>query len=92
MLWNHLYFLQPEARKEICEYDNTLNFVIILVKNNIEIVERNVDVSDHCIGGICSVSFSSSEFPANVNHSVTIVAANIFGSSNATISTLVRKY
>lgn len=79
-----------------CEYDDTVNYTVTVTvedgTDSVVIVEP-VNISESCIEDIkfCSVTLTSSSLTPNVHYTISVIATNIFGSSEAPISCTIGK-
>ena len=80
----YLYFFQPPSISERCDYDRTVNYIVVLVSSTGERVDQRTITSDSCIEGLCSTSFSHSSSDQTYHVSVNVI--NVFGESSSTSS------
>ena len=81
---NHLYFHNSfqHLSSDVCSFDNSLNYSILLVDSRRERLEERVVRSNTCNNNLCSTSFITS-FSSNQSYLVFVYAVNAFGQSNA---------
>lgn len=76
-----------------CDYDDTLNYTVIMEIKNAVVLELSVNISERCTDDNCSISIPFSSQSSNAHYTFYVVATNIFGSTNTSTScTLSNNY